>query len=219
MTDDNSDHLNKSLIRDGVLLLTYLSITIYIFYFLSTSRPHVGMWQELILIISLFGVLRHSFFMFYSLAYKKLASHKLIISIASFVASVLISSLLSNLASNISVNRHIKAYQPMITALYANKINKCKQPDTELVMADSFQIKSKNRSPKDTNHWATIYFSGNDFIIAVTGDSYTKNSSTLYYESKGKQWRHFHNQIYNDMSIFEKLTKNTHACKIKELNS
>lgn len=208
--------LKKSLIIDSGLFFTYLFAAAYLFYFLSTARPHVGMWQEILMVIPLFGVFRRGFFIIHTLKYKKQTGHKFIISVACFVASFIITAVFANISSGLAVDKFTQAYQPMINALHANEISACTQVNSELSISEIVRPKVTNRGELNTEYSASIYFSGNNFVVAINSQSYGKSSGTLYYESQRKRWKQFHNDLYNDRRIFEEFIENAIVCTVKE---
>jgi len=208
----------RELISDSMRLLIYLIATSYLFFVAATSRPHVGSWYAIAFLFLLPGICFGSFRIFHHLVYRKEMKRRWMVRILTIIIGLIFAVQLIKLESDLATDRYIQIYQPLVNALTAGKISVCKQPEEELDIKDAVRPKTSSDGLPGRTQWAnhaTIYFSGDHFVVSVPGSSVDIDGSRLYYESKGGgKWRLFHNDRGDEKERFSKRTENSMACRV-----
>ena len=111
------------------------------------------------------------------------------------------------MASDIAMDRFELAFRPLVDALHENKITICNRPEDEVDNPDSIRPQTQVRGTV----W--IHFSESRFVISTRGGSIDIDGSTIYYDSKEKEWRLFHNDHQAKMDSFNLLVEDFRRCK------
>ena len=219
MDKKNNTQTGSTLVFNSVLLLIYLAGAGYFFFALATSRPHVGSWPEIFLLILLPAICFRSFLVFSQLIYKKQIIRRWLPRIASVITGIFIAGQLIQLETGMATDRFTHAYQPLVSTMESGQIESCEQSGDKLNIPDTVRPKVKRKKIFGRVQWtadATVYFSDKNFIISVPGSSVDIDGSRLYYDSKGKKWQLFHNDREEEIEKFSKLTEDSVLCVVPE---
>jgi hypothetical protein len=218
MIEENINKVKKRLYVEAIFLLIYLLLTAYVFFTLSTSRPHAGMWQDFLIIILMPGIIHRSFHVLHISILKKAFKRRWLSATLSVLAGIAIAVKLINLSSDLAVQRLTIAYQPLVNALTTGGFFECENEDHELNIPSIIRPTFKDRDKVENMNTSTIYFSSHYFVIEIRGWSIDIDGSTLYYNSNTSDWILFHNDIEDKRKLFQELIKDANSCTVTEIN-
>lgn len=205
--------LLRPMIVSGIWLVLWAGITAAMTHELATSWPYENLPSQLVLAISVPGILFRAGDILYmqrfdaQLARWRRAAAR----VAAFAVGLAAMAFVWQPLDQISMDRFEQAMAPIVLQIHARPSAPC-PPDTGYVvdkaLADYLAESNPVRRP------AELHYDAGRFVFSFMGRSIDIDGSTIYYDSTTRKWQKFHNDLQVRSKEFNALVNNLSVCRV-----
>ena len=202
----------RAVIVGALWLAGWSALTALCAWSLATPWPYVGSSLQLLLIISVAGILFRSFGLLRLWRGREQAKgwRRWLARFAIFIAGAVAAGVLGDVLETASMSRFEAAIAPFVKAVQANVAAPCPPAARYVVDAPLREYLDSAGFPSPR---ATIHFDGKRFVLAFPGGSGDIDGSTIWYDSAAPGWQKFHNDSRDKVEALSALVKGMQTCK------
>ncbi len=202
----------RAVIVGALRLAGWSALTAWCAWSLATPWPYVGSSLQLLLIISVAGILFRSFGLLRLWRGREQAKgwRRWLAHIATFIAGAFAAGVLGDVLDTASMSRFEAAIAPFVKAVQANVAAPCPPAARYVVDAHLREYLDSARFPSPR---ATIHYDGKRFVLAFHGGSADIDGSTIWYDSAASVWAKFHNDSRDKADALAALVKDMQTCR------
>lgn len=208
-----SQDLKKPRVTGAIWLALWLVVAAWACHALATAWPYVQLMPQWLLVFALPGIL----FRVLDLGWMQAQGRRLAgwrrwaARAATIVAGLVAAGGLWSAMDGISMSRFERALAPLVAQVHAKSAAPCPpaaQYALDPALAAYLEASGAPRAPMNLHH------DRQRFVLVLMGGSMDIDGSSLFYESRMRQWRKVHNDILSQSGELQALLKDLEACRI-----
>ncbi len=205
--------LKRQKIISATWWLVWLLGTLWICHLLSIAWPHVRLPPELVLLITLPGLIYRSV----ELAWMQLTGRLFVrwrrwgTRIAAVPCGVIAAGFLWTSLDAASMARFETAMRPLVDQVTANRAAPCPPAANYRIGADLNAYLVDSGAPRTP---VGVHHAAGHFVLVVVGRSIDIDGSMVFYDSADAKWRKFHNDSRDAAEDLDNRVKGMQQCRI-----
>lgn len=202
----------RPFVFSAIWLGVWGAMAVWVAYALATAWPYVGLMPQWLLLIALPGMV----FRVFDLVSMRALGHRvkgwrriLARAVALFVGAFATAASWVGLDA-ISMARFESAMVPLVARVQTHPEALCRPDASSVIGTNLATYLDAANAPRAS---AELHYDKQRFVLALPGRSMDIDGSTMFYDSRGHQWRKVHNDALNHTGELVALTAGLAACR------